>query len=151
MTTNVTSPGPSTAQQRSEPAPKRSGQTILVADDEDAMREIMRRVLTRNGYHVLTAPSAVEACTIAIEHVGEIDLLLTDVIMPRMQGRELANRIKAGRPAIRVLYMSGYPHPVLTAQGKLEADVYLLEKPFTGPVLLDKVREVLDGSPPAST
>ncbi|WP_308205043.1 PAS domain-containing sensor histidine kinase [Frankia tisae] len=124
--------------------PARSEATILVVEDEDALREVTRRILTRNGYQVLTAPSALEACSIAIEHHGDIHLLLTDIIMPRMQGRELANRIRAARPAIRVLYMSGYTHPILTTQGKLDAGVYLLEKPFSKTVLLEKVREALD-------
>lgn len=125
-------------------APAHGGETILLVEDGEAMRDVIRRMLTRNGYRVLVAPSAIDACAIAIDDHDEIHLLLTDIIMPRMQGRELASRIRAARPEMRVLYMSGYAHSVLTTQGKLDQSVFLLEKPFTESVLLSNVRAALD-------
>jgi PAS domain S-box-containing protein len=124
--------------------PARPGETILVVEDQPALLEVTRRLLARNGYQVLTATSADEAIPTATDHPGDIHLLLTDVIMPRMQGKELAERIRAIRPDIHVLYMSGYAHPILTNQGKLDPGVALLEKPFTEVLLLTKARQTLD-------
>jgi CheY-like chemotaxis protein len=122
----------------------RGGETVLVVEDEDAMREVTRRILTRNGYHVLTAATGAAALELAARQDQEIHLLITDVIMPQMLGKEVANRIRATRPDIRTLFMSGYAHPVLASQGTLEAGVILIEKPFTEPALLNKIKEVLD-------
>jgi signal transduction histidine kinase len=123
------------------------GETILLVEDEDAMRELTRRILSRNGYQVLTASGAAEA----IELVGrqddardDIDLLITDVIMPGMHGRELATLIRALLPAVRVTYMSGYAHPVLATHGQLDPGALLLKKPFTEEILLETVRRTLD-------
>ena len=130
-----------------QPAPTRraaAGQTVLVVEDEDAMREVTRRILARNGYHVLTAPGGADAITLARAADHDIHLLLTDVIMPHMLGKEVAAHIHTIRPAVRVLYMSGYAHPVLASQGTLDPAVALLPKPFTETALLDKIREVLD-------
>jgi CheY-like chemotaxis protein len=127
----------------------RGGETVLIVEDEDAMREVTRRILARNGYQVITATSGAEALQLAARQDQEIHLLITDVIMPQMLGREVADRIRATRPAIRTLYMSGYAHPVLASQGTLEPGVILLEKPFTEPGLLDKIKEVLDPHQPA--
>ena len=120
------------------------GKTVLLVEDEDAMREVTRRILTRNGYQVLEAPLGPAAVTLAVEHRGEIDLLLTDVVMPKMLGKEVAQGVVGARPGIPVLYMSGYAQPVLASQGTLDEGVRLIEKPFTEAVLLEKVREVLD-------
>jgi PAS domain S-box-containing protein len=120
-----------------------SGQTVLVVEDEDALREVTRRLLTRQGYTVITAANGAEALDTASTHQGEIDLLLTDVIMPQMLGKEAAERIRRIRPYIRVLYMSGYAQPVLASQGRLDPNVTLLDKPFTERELLDKVHTVL--------
>jgi PAS domain S-box-containing protein len=120
-----------------------SGRTVLVAEDEEALREVTRRLLTRQGYTVITAGDGVEAVDTATAHQGEIDLLLTDVIMPRMLGKEAAEKIRRIRPHISVLYMSGYAQPILAAQGRLDANVTLLDKPFTERELLDKVTAVL--------
>jgi signal transduction histidine kinase len=122
------------------------GETVLVVEDEEALREVTRRILTRNGYQVLTADSGPEALKIAEHATQHIDLLLTDVIMPRMLGKELATNIAALLPAVRVLYMSGYAQPVLASQGTLDPGVILVEKPFSEAVLLQRVREVLDGT-----
>jgi PAS domain S-box-containing protein len=130
-----------------EPAPThrpRGGETVLVVEDEDAMREVTRRILARNGYDVLTAAGGTEAIALANAREDDIDLLLTDVVMPNMLGKEVATRLVALRPALRVLYMSGYAQPVLASKGTLDEGVNLLEKPFFEPVLLARVREVLD-------
>jgi hypothetical protein len=122
----------------------RGGETVLVVEDEQAMREVTRRILTRNGYQVITAATGADAVELAARLEREIHLLITDVIMPQMLGKEVADRIRAARPGIRTLYMSGYAHPVLASQGTLEARVTLIEKPFTESALLDKIKEVLD-------
>ena len=119
-------------------------ETVLVVEDEDALREVTRRILTRNGYQVIAAASGSEAIALATKHPGEIDLLLTDVIMPQMLGKEVAERVAALRPGLRVLYTSGYAQSVLDSKGRLEAGVALLEKPFTESMLLTKLREVLE-------
>jgi two-component system, cell cycle sensor histidine kinase and response regulator CckA len=118
------------------------GETVLVVEDEDAMREVTRRILGRNGYRVLTAANGADA--LALVGAGHhIDLLITDVIMPEMQGREVADRVRSCRPDVRVLFMSGYAHPVLASQGSLDAGVVLVDKPFTQHELLDKIAQVL--------
>jgi PAS domain S-box-containing protein len=121
------------------------GQTVLVVEDEDALREVTRRILARRGLTVLTAPSGADAVRIATEYDGDIHLLLTDVVMPRMLGREVAEHVTEVRPGIPVLYMSGYARPVLASRGTLEDDVALLEKPFTESALLMMVHELLAG------
>ena len=121
----------------------RTAHTVLVVDDDDAIREVTRRILIRGGYHVLTAASGPEALELAQRDAQEIDLLLTDVIMPRMLGKEVADRIRVIRPNIRILYMSGYAYPVLTSRGTLDEGITLVEKPFTAPALLGKINEVL--------
>ncbi len=122
-------------------------ETILVVEDERAMREVTRRLLARNGYRVLAAADGHHATELAGAHAGEIQLLLTDVVMPQVLGRTVAERIQRQRPGIRVLYMSGYAYPVLAHNGTLDPDVILLGKPFSEQVLLTKVREVLDSPP----
>jgi signal transduction histidine kinase/ActR/RegA family two-component response regulator len=129
---------------KTTPSRQRSGShTALIVEDEDALREVTRRLLTRKGYTVITAANGAEAITAANSYQGVIDLLITDVIMPQMLGREVAERIRRIRPDIRVLYMSGYARPVLASQGRLDPGVTLLDKPFTERELLDKVEAVL--------
>jgi PAS domain S-box-containing protein len=120
-----------------------TGLTALIVEDEDALRDVTRRLLTRQGYTVITAANGADAIAAADRYEGTIDLLLTDVIMPQMLGREAAEKIQQTRPGIRVLYMSGYARPVLASQGRLDPDVTLLDKPFTERELLDKVCAVL--------
>ncbi len=119
-------------------------ETVLLVEDEEAIRKVTRRILARNGYHVLEAHDGAEALAFAAEHEGTIDLLLTDVIMPHMLGKEVAQRVTAVRPGISVLFMSGYAQPVLASQGTLDEGVRLIEKPFSEPVLLGRIREILD-------
>lgn len=121
-----------------------TGESVLVVEDEDAVREIARRILTKHGYVVLTAPDAERAIELASTSV-ELDLVLTDVVMPRMSGRDLAVQLRAARPGLKILYMSGYPQGVIADHGVLEEGVVLLEKPFTEADLLAKVRQTIDG------
>jgi PAS domain S-box-containing protein len=121
------------------------GGTVLVVEDEDALREVACRIMSRHGYQVLQAASGREALDIAESHPERIDLLLTDVIMPGMLGKEVSERVTAIRPETRVLFMSGYAQPVLASQGTLDEAVVLVEKPFSETNLMDKVLEVLDG------
>ncbi len=127
---------------RREPAG--SGETVLVVEDEPAMLEVTRRILEENGYVALTAGRGSEAIRIASEHAGAIDLLLTDVVMPQMLGKEVAERITEMRPDVHVLFMSGYAQPLDASPGTLDPDVVLLQKPFSETGLLSKVREALD-------
>ena len=124
-----------------EPGASR-GETVLVVEDERALRDVTSRILTRHGYHVLVAASGSEALQAVRTH--DIDLLLTDVIMPHMLGKQLAEQVTGLKPEVRVLYMSGYAQPVLASQGTLDLGVELVEKPFTETMLLRKLRAVLD-------
>jgi two-component system cell cycle sensor histidine kinase/response regulator CckA len=127
------------------------GETVLVVEDEDALREVTRRLLTRQGYQVITAANGTEAITAAHSYQGTIHLLLTDVIMPHMLGKEVAHTIGTDRPDLRVLYMSGYAQPMLASQGRLDPNVTLLDKPFTETGLLTKVSAVLAAQTSASS
>jgi CheY-like chemotaxis protein len=103
-------------------------------------------MLTKHGYMVLAAASAEEALLVAEQHQGDIDLLLTDVVMPGKSGKELSIDIATMRPSTKVVFMSGYSQDLIVHQGVLEEGVHLVEKPFTADALLRKVRDVLDGS-----
>ena len=124
-----------------------AGQTVLVVEDEDALSEVTRRLLCRNGYRVLVADSGHAALELAAGHPGGIDVLLADVVMPKMPGREVAERVRALQPGARVLYMSGYTQGLLGEQGVLEPSIQLIEKPFTEQGLLAKLNEVLSALP----
>jgi nitrogen-specific signal transduction histidine kinase/CheY-like chemotaxis protein len=126
-----------------ERAPK--GETVLVVEDEAALLEVTRRILTRNGYQVITAASGPEAIALARNHAGEIHLLVTDVVMPHMLGKEVAETVRTIKPGIEVLFMSGYARPVLASQGRLEPNVALVEKPFSEADLLAMAGQVLNG------
>jgi two-component system cell cycle sensor histidine kinase/response regulator CckA len=120
----------------------RGTETVLVVEDEEAMREVTRRILARNGYQVLICATGQEAISLVETYDGTIDLLLTDVIMPQMVGKEVANKLQGMRPRMPVLFMSGYAQPVL---GTTLGDGYaLLEKPFSEQQLLAKLRDALD-------
>jgi CheY-like chemotaxis protein len=121
-----------------------SGETVLVVEDETALREVTRRIFARNGYQVITAANGPEALGIARAHPGDVHLLVTDVVMPHMLGQELAEKMQAVRPGIAVLFMSGCARPVLASQGGLGPGEALVEKPFSEADLLAKARQVLD-------
>jgi CheY-like chemotaxis protein len=106
-----------------------AGETVLIVEDQEALREVTERIFTRSGYQVLTAASGAEAVTLAAQHDGDIHLLLTDVVMPNMLGKEVAEKIRQARPDIEVLFMSGYAQPVLASQGRLDPDVNLIKSP----------------------
>jgi CheY-like chemotaxis protein len=105
------------------------------------------RLLSKAGYRVLEAAGGAEALSLAERQPGRIDLLLTDVAMPGMSGKELAERLRQARPDVRVLYTSGYPSEVIARYGVVGPDVPLLEKPFTRAELLQEVRRVLSPAP----
>jgi signal transduction histidine kinase/CheY-like chemotaxis protein len=137
--TQVTAQTPSAP---TEPAGKDATATVLVAEDEDGVRQLAVETLERRGYRVLAAASGEEALKIAGAHDGTIHLLLSDVVMPGMKGPELAERLRAIRPGIRVLLMSGYAADVVTPSDLKEAS--LLSKPFAPATLLKAVRQILD-------
>jgi two-component system cell cycle sensor histidine kinase/response regulator CckA len=119
-------------------------ETILVAEDETAVRGLAVSVLSSDGYTVLDSHSCAEALRICREHTGPIALLLTDVVMPQLSGRELAAKISVLRPDIRILYMSGYTEDTVILNGMAEPGTAFISKPFSPRGLLSKVREVLD-------
>lgn len=128
-------------------------QTILLVDDEDGLRGLSKRVLERAGYVVVECSSADEAVAAANSHDGPIDLLLSDLIMPRTNGWQLAERLMQTRPAMRVLFMSGYPgHEGIAnaSPGRTLADTPCLQKPFTPDDLVRAVRQALAPRRPAA-
>ena len=132
-----------------EPPPARRGsETILLVEDEEGLRELIAELLAENGYHVLAAESPLKAIETAEGYAGVIHVLLTDVVMPQMNGPELARRVKARRPDVRVLYMSGYTEDAIANRGVLEAGVSLISKPFSQEALARKLRDLLDPRPP---
>jgi PAS domain S-box-containing protein len=124
--------------------PEEGSETILLVEDEDAVRAVAREALRRRGYAVLEAAHADGALEVADGFDGRIELLLTDVVMPGLSGRALADRLSALRPDTKVLYMSGYTDAEIVRHGVLEPGLNYLQKPFTPDVLAHKVREVLD-------
>jgi CheY-like chemotaxis protein len=148
--TRITSLLPATDEAPAQPVAmgtERSGrgvETVLVVEDAEDLREVVARVLSRNGYTVILASDGADALEVARRHTGEIHLLLSDVVMPKLQGPELSKRLSAERPGIRVLFMSGYPQPLLGPSSELPPDVVLIEKPFNETGLLAGVRQVLD-------
>jgi PAS domain S-box-containing protein len=125
------------------PAP--GTETVLIVEDEDAVRLLARRVLTGRGYRVLDAPGAAEALALIDQGRRHIDLLVTDIVMPGMGGPALAERLAALQPGLRVLYITGYAEEAIQRQGALPAGGALLEKPFTADQLARRVRESISG------
>jgi PAS domain S-box-containing protein len=134
---------PSRTAQQIGGAQLRGEATILLVEDEDALREVTRRILAGTGYRVITAANGDEALAAAQEQAEPIDLLLTDVVMPQMHGPHLAEQIHRVRPSIKVMFMSGFAQPILESGGHLDNGVTLIEKPFSGTTLLAKVSQVL--------
>jgi CheY-like chemotaxis protein len=120
-------------------------ETILLAEDEEIVRELAREVLEAYGYRVLAATNGGSALLICERHTEPIHLLVTDVVMPEMSGRELADRLSQLRPEMKVLYMSGYTDNAIVHQGVLDEGANFIQKPFAPNALARKVREVLDG------
>jgi PAS domain S-box-containing protein len=122
------------------------GETVLVVEDQEAVRELTKTVLEAYGYHVIEAVNGAEALAFVERHPDEIHLLLTDVIMPGMNGMDLSKRLRALRPNLKVLFTSGYPSEVVARRGVVERDVAYLPKPFNPETLVAKVRGVLGES-----
>ncbi len=121
-------------------------ETILLVDDEEPVQYVLREILERRGYRVLAACDGPAALRLSSDFQGPIHLLLTDIVMPRMNGLEVAKCMTADRPTVKILYMSGYPETVVFEQERLSSGRYFLRKPFLAPTLAQKVRQVLDDS-----
>jgi signal transduction histidine kinase/CheY-like chemotaxis protein len=124
--------------------PKGRGETVLVVEDEASILKLANRILDGLGYNVLTARTPAEAMALTEEHAGELHLLITDVVMPEMNGRELAGRLHVLNPDLKTLFMSGYTADVIAHRGVLEEGVCFMPKPFSIKDLAVKVREALD-------
>jgi two-component system, cell cycle sensor histidine kinase and response regulator CckA len=143
-TADVPLGSPTVASATSSPT---GSETVLLVEDEPALRRLIRRVLAQFGYTVLEVPDGEEALHLAEAYQGPINLVLTDVVMPRLSGRDLAERVLASHPEARILYMSGYTDDAVVQHGVLTQEVALLRKPFTPYALAARVREVLDVAP----
>ncbi|HWN56101.1 MAG TPA: response regulator, partial [Methylomirabilota bacterium] len=126
----------------------RGTERVLLVEDEDDVRGVARESLAMYGYTVLEARDGEEALRIAGAESDRIDLMVTDVVMPGMNGRELARRLLAIRPGTRVLYVSGYTDDALSQHGILDQELAFLAKPFSPETLVRSVRQVLDDAPP---
>jgi len=135
--------GPAKAPETAE-IPAGRGEIVLIVEDEASILKLVQTVLERLGYHALTASTPGKAMALAEEHAGAIDLLITDVVMPEMNGRELAENLQAHYPDIKVLFMSGYTVNVVTHRGILEEGVHFIQKPISNRELAVKVREALE-------
>jgi len=124
--------------------PRAGSETILLAEDSDFVRRLLREILLNQGYTLLEARHGAEALQLSRDHAGRIDLLLTDMVMPHMSGRELAAHLHPLRPEMKILYMSGYTQEAIARDGVLDPGTSFLEKPFTTESLARKVRELLD-------
>jgi CheY-like chemotaxis protein len=122
----------------------RGSETVLLVEDEESVRQLVRETLAARGYNVLEADDGQKALEIASSHADTIHMLVTDVVMPGMSGRELANLLVQTRPQIKVLYLSGYTEDAIIHQGALDSGTAFLQKPFTLQMLSRKVRDVLN-------
>jgi DNA-binding NtrC family response regulator len=129
------------------PASLRGTETILLVEDEESVRGFIRTLLERSGYAVLDASNGHEAIDIVSARGSAIHLLVTDVVMPRMSGRELAENVRSISPGIRLLYVSGYTDDAVFRHGMTEGEINFIQKPFRSMDFLRKVREILDEHP----
>jgi CheY-like chemotaxis protein len=125
--------------------PLRGSETVLLVEDDESLRQLATRVLREAGYVVLDARTPTEAVLTGTHYAGSIDLLLTDVVMPQMSGRTVAELLTTQRPALAVLYMSGYTDDDVVRRGVLATDTEFLQKPFTPDQLLQQVRAAIKG------
>jgi PAS domain S-box-containing protein len=125
-------------------------ETVLFVEDEESVRELVRDYLGKSGYRVLEAADGIHALEVAANYKGPIHILVTDVVMPRLSGRELVTRITSARPELKVLYISGYTDDSIFRHGVLEGGVAFLQKPFNLKDLAQKIRQVLDGASTAT-
>jgi CheY-like chemotaxis protein len=141
----ITPPGSSDRRKKTEALKTGSEptRTILLVEDSGIVRDLVRQILEMDDYTVLEAPSPEDAIRICGAHEGEIHLLLTDVLMPGMNGRELSARVTILRPSVKVLYMSGYAEDVIVRNGVQDSGTHFIQKPFSAETLAEKVREVL--------
>jgi DNA-binding NtrC family response regulator len=129
---------------RAIPEPAKGTETILLVEDEEAIRKVAKRSLEAAGYKVLTAGAGDEALLVSSQYAGKIHLVLTDMVMPRMSGKALAQELVKMRPTVKVLYMSGYADNAFVHHGVVDDGMQFIGKPFTGTELAHKVRNVLD-------
>jgi two-component system, cell cycle sensor histidine kinase and response regulator CckA len=125
-------------------------ETILFVEDEQSVRELVCDYLSSAGYRVLQAGDGVEALEVAAAHSGPIHMLISDVVMPRMSGRDLATQLTAKRPDLKVLFISGYTDDTIVRHGVLDGGVAFLQKPFNLKSVTEKIREVLSEEPAAA-
>ena len=126
------------------PRPAGGTETILVVEDDVMVRKVTVKILERLGYNVLTAASGGDAMVMSEIHKGKIDLLLTDVIMPHINGKELAKKLVTSHPDLKVLYMSGYTKDTIAKHDVLEQGVHIISKPFSSTNLAVRIRDILD-------
>jgi len=122
--------------------------TVLVVDDEEDLRDIMRRMLERRGFATLTAGDSDQAITVCREHPGVIDVLVTDLGLPGVSGGDLARSASGLRPEMGVVYISGLPKDIAVTKGLIDPDALLVKKPFTADLLLEALRSILDQRAP---
>jgi CheY-like chemotaxis protein len=127
--------------------PEGGSETVLLVEDEESVRELVQEILTSRGYTVIEARHGAEALVVADQYPGVIHVLLTDVVMPQMGGRELVRRLRKSRPGVRVLYMSGYLGDATPPEG-IEIGIPILAKPFTADALAARLREALEDRAP---
>lgn len=132
------------SEDQASPSATRDSETLLLVEDQEELRDLLAEVLEGSGYTVLKARDCMDALRICDERETPIHLLLTDVIMPQMSGRELVDRVQPVRPAMKVLFMSGYTDGAIVHHGVLDPGIAFLQKPFAPPTVVQKVREVLD-------
>jgi len=140
----IEQPVPVLTETSPKPLTLRGSETILLVEDAEPLRKLAHMLLRNNGYQVLTAADGAQALEVAEQNPGPIQLLLTDVVMPGMNGRVLAERLAPQHHAMKVLYMSGYTDSFIAGHGVLEEGVHLIHKPFTEEALMRKIRELLD-------